>query len=239
LDRGESVVRILIAQEQSLFRDALKLALDTEEDLDVAAEAGDAEAAVQATERAKPDVVILDARLPTVNGAHTGCLIKERLPECKILVLADEQDQRILRDGLGCGASGYLTKSSSVSEVTEAVRALHRGETLIPPVMLGPLLSQLIGRRREHEHALLKISELSRREREVLGLVARGSSTNAIAKELVISPETARTHVQNILNKLDVHSRLEAAAFVIESGLLDHLPHNGQKPVASAEPRGK
>ena len=94
---------------------------------------------------------------------------------------------------------------------------------LIPPVLLGPLLTDLIERRREHENAFMRLAELSAREREVLALVARGLTTAAIGQKLVISPETARTHIQNILGKLELHSRLEAATFVIENGLLDHL----------------
>jgi two-component system NarL family response regulator len=217
-------VRVLIAHEHGVFRDALKIALAAEKDIEVAAAAGDGIEALAAAEETTPDVAILDASLPNFDGIRTSCALKERVPDCRVLVLADIEDQQILTDGLGCGASGYLTKSSPMAAVVDAVRALHRGETLIPPDMLGPLLNDLIGRRHEHEHALLKITDLSRRERQVLALVARGFRTAAIADELVISPETARTHVQNVLGKLDLHSRLEAAAFVIENGLLDHLP---------------
>ncbi len=99
--------------------------------------------------------------------------------------------------------------------------------------MLGPLLSELIGRRNEHEEALLRLADLSPRERQVLGLVARGMKTGGIAEELVISTETARTHVQNILTKLGVHSRLEAATFVIENGLVDHLDSPVGRTLAS------
>jgi DNA-binding NarL/FixJ family response regulator len=151
-------------------------------------------------------------------------MITERVPECRIIVLAAVEDQRVLTDGLGCGARGYLTKDSSVEDLVDAVRAVARGETLIPPPMLGPLLTELIDRRQQHEQALMKLTALSPREREVLALLAQGAKTSAIADSLVISPETARTHVQNILGKLGAHSRLEAAAFVIENGLLEHLP---------------
>jgi DNA-binding NarL/FixJ family response regulator len=104
--------------------------------------------------------------------------------------------------------------------------------------MLGPLLSELMDQRRGHESALLKLGDLSRRERQVLGLVARGTKTAIIAEMLVISPETARTHVQNILTKLGVHSRLEAAAFVIENGLLDHLDGRGAATLERSRQRG-
>jgi len=217
------VLRILVADEQGLFRSALKAALDAGGGLAVVAEAAEGEEAVAAAEKSRPDVAILSTGLPTVDGVRASCMIRERLPDCRIIVLAAWQDQRVLTDGLGCGANGYLTKDSSLEELVEAVRAVARGETLIPPPMLSPLLDDLLDRRRQHENALLRLTELSPREREVLALVARGAKTSAIADTLVISSETARTHIQNILSKLQVHSRLEAAAFVIENGLLDHL----------------
>ena len=129
----------------------------------------------------------------------------------------------MLAEGLGCGASGYLTKDCTLAEVIEAVRGVARGDVLVPPAMLGPLLSDLLVRKKSHDEALLRLSRLSTRERQVLALVARSKKTAEIADALVISPETARTHVQNILTKLGVHSRLEAASFVIEHGLVTHL----------------
>ena len=214
---------ILIASDQRLYREALKTALERELDLVVVAEAADGEEAIAAAERLHAEVVVLSSDLPGFDGAQPSCLLKNRVPESRIVVLADAQDQRLLTDGLGCGASGYLTKDCSLSELLETVRGVARGEVLIPPTMLGPLLSELIGRRNEHEAALLRLGGLSPRERQVLSLVARGMKTSEIAEALVISTETARTHIQNTLTKLGVHSRLEAASVVIENGLLDHL----------------
>jgi two-component system nitrate/nitrite response regulator NarL len=229
-------LQVLIADEHGIFRDALRAALEREPDLEVVGEAAEGPEAVAAVERTRPDVAILSATLATSSGVRASCLIRERAPDCRTIVLADVEDQRQLTDGLGCGASGYLTKGCSLEELVEAVRAVARGETLIPPIMLGPLLSNLLDQRRDHESALLKLGELSPREREVLALVARGAKTTAIAETLVISPETARTHIQNILTKLDIHSRLEAASFVIENGLLEHL--NGRGLAAALEHSG-
>lgn len=219
----EGKLRILIADEGGLFREALGTALEREPDFEVVQEALDGATAVAEAERSGADVVILSVGPSVYNGVRASCQIREQVPRCRVIALADSEDHRLLAENLGCGASGYLTKDCSLSELAEAVRAVARGETLIPPRMLGPLLSDLIERRHDHESALLKIAELSPREREVLALLACGAKTNAIAETLVISPETARTHIQNILTKLDVHSRLEAATFVIESGLLDRL----------------
>jgi two-component system NarL family response regulator len=223
-ERAEvGVVRILVAHSARLHRGAIAAALECERDLHVVAEADNAAEAVEACDRLQPDVAILDGHLPGYEVVKPGCAIKERNTQCAILVLADANDLGMLTDGLGCGARGYLTKDCSIAELVDAVRAVSNGETLIPPVMLGPLLSDLLERRRDHETAFMRMAELSSREREVLALVARGHTTAAIGETLVISPETARTHIQNILGKLGLHSRLEAATFVIENGLLDHL----------------
>lgn len=226
---SSKAVRVLVAHSVRLHRDAVRAALEAEADLEVVAEAADAAGAVEACVAARPDVAILDAMLPDYAEVQPGCAIRDRNNGgCRILVVADASDLVTLTDGLGCGARGYLTHDASIAELVEAVRLVARGETLIPPPMLGPLLDDLVERRHEHEHALLQLSELSAREREVLALLARGKKTADIAEELVISPETARTHAQNILAKLGLHSRLEAATFVVGNGLLDYLPPVGR-----------
>jgi DNA-binding NarL/FixJ family response regulator len=223
VDETNGSVRILLADEQSLFREAVRVVLTAESDLVVVGEAKDGLQAIAEAERTRPDVAMLDASLPNCDGIRATLLIKERVPECRILVLGDDENQDTLIDALSAGANGYLTKESPLSDLLAATRALHRGETLIPPRMLGGLLARLIARQREQDMAIKRISKLSRREREVLGLLVDGSDNDRIAQALVISPETARTHIQNVLSKLGVHSRLEAAAFVVQNGLLDEL----------------
>ena len=116
-----------------------------------------------------------------------------------------------------------LTKGCPLSELIDATRAIHQGETLVPSRMLGPLLARLIHRRRERDEAAKRIGRLTRREREVLGLLSQGISNEGIAQALVISPETARTHIQNVLGKLGVHSRLEAAAFARQNQTAEEM----------------
>ena len=218
-----SNVRILLADEQSLFREAVKVVLGSEEDLEVVAEARDGMQAVSEAERVQPDVALIDAGLPNCDGVSATALIHERVPNCRILILAIEEDHRTLIESLEAGASGYLTKASPLGELIEAARTVHRGQILIPPGMLGPLLAALIWRRRAEDEAMRKVARLTRREREVLALLAAGSDNDGIAQRLVISPQTARTHIQNVLGKLGVHSRLEAAAFVRMNNILDDL----------------
>ncbi|MGQ0668355.1 MAG: response regulator, partial [Actinomycetota bacterium] len=160
---GQAQVRILIADEQSLFREAVKVVLEAESDLQVVGEARDGIQAVSEAERARPDVALLNAGLPNCDGLRATSLIKERVPECQVLLLSNEEDQRTLIAALEAGASGYLTKECPLSELIDATRAIYRGETLVPPRMLGTLLSRLIRRRREQDEALRRVSRLTRR----------------------------------------------------------------------------
>jgi DNA-binding NarL/FixJ family response regulator len=220
---GDKRVRILLAEGHSLFREAVRAVLQSEPDFEVVAEAPGGLEAVEQSERTRPDVAFLGAELPNCDGVKAGAMIKERSPDCKIVILADSDDQTTLVDAVEAGASGFLTKQCPLADLIEAARAVNRGETLIPQRMLGGLLSRLIRRRREEEEALRCAAGLTRREREVLALLADGADNETIAQALVISPQTARTHIQNILGKLEVHSRLEAAAFVIQNGIFDDL----------------
>ena len=219
----EETIRVLLADEQSLFREAVRVVLSNEDDLVVVAEARDGLQAIAESERVQPDVALLDADLPNCDGIRATEQISLRVPGCRVIVFSGQQDERVLVQALEAGASGYLSKESPLIDLIEATRAVHRGEALVPPRMLGALLQRLIHRRRERDDALRRLAGLTRREREVLALLAQGADNDGIAQQLVISPETARTHIQNVLGKLAVHSRLEAAAFVIQNGILDDL----------------
>jgi len=216
-------IRIVLADEQSLFREAVRAVLEHEPDLEIVGEARDGLQAVAEAERTIPDIVLLDADLPNCDGLRATRLIRETSPKTRVLVLSNDEDLAVLAGALEAGASGFLTKACPLSELIDATRAIHEGETLVPARMLGPLLSRLIHRRREHDEGSKRLARLTRREREVLGLLAEGISNEGIAQALVISPETARTHIQNLLGKLGVHSRLEAAAFARQIELNEEL----------------
>jgi DNA-binding NarL/FixJ family response regulator len=216
-------IRVLLADEQSLFREAVKVVLSAEDDLVVVGEAHDGLQAVAEAERVRPDVALLDANLPNCDGIRATEQISVRVPDCRVIVFSGQEDEHVLVRALEAGASGYLSKESPLADLIDATRAVHRGEALVPPRMLGALLQRLIHRRRERDDALRRMAKLTRREREVLALLAQGADNDGIAQQLVISPETARTHIQNVLGKLGVHSRLEAAAFVTQNGILNDL----------------
>lgn len=216
-------IRILLADQHLLFREAIKMVVGTEGGLEVVAEAQDSAQAAAAAARVRPDIALVDADLRSRQGVHAAALIADKAKDCRIVVLGEEGDQATLVEAVEVGARGYLTKQMPLGELIDAIRAIHNGETLIPRPMLGALLSSLLARRGERDAARSRMAQLTRREREVLSLLARGANNQLIASTLFISPNTARTHVQNLMPKLGVHSRLEAAAFVTQSGLLKDL----------------
>ncbi|MGZ8629909.1 MAG: response regulator [Actinomycetota bacterium] len=216
-------IRVLLADGHALFREAVTSVLEGEGDIVVVGDAGEGSEAIAEAGRTHPDCVFLDDQLGALDAVEATRRIKDRLPDCAVILLASEEDEATLVATIEAGASGYLTKDNPVSELIDAVHTVHRGEVVVPPHMLGPLLSGLIRRRKEKDEAAHRMSRLTRREREVLALLADGAGNEGIAETLVISPQTARTHVQNLIAKLGVHSRLEAAMFVARNGMLREL----------------
>jgi two-component system, NarL family, response regulator DevR len=221
-------LKILFCGEQALFREAIGFALSQAAEMEVVAELDDAAAAVRIARRTRPDVAFIDVGLP-VGDLHVVSEFAEQVPECSVIVMARREEEALLLRAVLAGASGFLTRRAHLTELLDAARAVHRGEAVIPAASLRWLLSELAGLRRERAEALTRLSGLSNRERQVLAYVSRGADNRAIARALRISPETARTHVQNMLGKLGVHSRLGAAAFVgrhrdVEDALAREVP---------------
>jgi two-component system nitrate/nitrite response regulator NarL len=223
----ESGLTIVLADRECVFREALSVALRAEPDLEVAAEMSDIDLTFAEVRRTSPDVILLDADLPNDTLAGAVSTLRECSSRSQVFVLAREPDHDVLAEALEAGASGYETKEATLTELIDAVRIVGRGGFSVPGSMMSTLLTGLFRRRRTHDEALRRLSQLTRRERQVLSLLARCGDTNRIARELVISPETARTHIQNVLGKLGVHSRLEAAAFVLENQILEDLVADG------------
>jgi DNA-binding NarL/FixJ family response regulator len=217
----ERRVTLLLADDHALFREAVRAALSSESGLEIVAEAHDGREAVAKASRMRPNVALVDASLPNCDAIRATELIVERIPDCRVIILGDSEDEKLLVQAVEAGASGFLTKASPLRTLVDAVKRVDAGETLIPGGMLGALLARLVNRRHQQDDALRMMVRLTRREKEVLGLLAQGADNDAIAGALVMSPQTARTHIQNILGKLGVHSRLEAAAFVVRNGLQD------------------
>ena len=221
MERDE--IRILLADAQPLFVDAVRSAMEAESDLRVVATARDGMQAVEDAERERPDVAVVDLDLPNGDGLQSTRLITELVPDCRVLILAEHEEAEPLLRAIQAGASGFLARSSLLRELVEAARRLRSGMMAIPDHLLPGLIKALVQRRRERMDAMPRMSALTGRERQVLGLLASGAGNELIGQLLVISPETARTHVRNALAKLGVHSRLEAVAFMTRTGILEEL----------------
>jgi DNA-binding NarL/FixJ family response regulator len=209
-------IRVLVADRQVLFRQALHSILEEEPDLSVVGEIGEADEVVPEAERTRPDVILLDEALSIGSGRHPASVLRRVLPECQVVVIAAAEDDAGLLAAVEAGVVGYITRDVGLNDLIEGTREVHRGEALIPSRMLPSLLASLLERRNQEREALIRLSRLTAREREVLELLAAGAKNVVIANALMISPDTARTHVQNLLAKLGVHSRLEAAAFAVQ-----------------------
>ncbi len=219
---GGDIIRVLIADDQALFRRGLYVVLGTEDKIEVVAEAENGEEAIARTEELAPDVVLMDVRMPRVNGIDAARRIREISPSTKILMLTVSDEEDDLYEAIKAGANGYLLKEISVEEVAEAIRAVAQGQSLISPSMASKLLNEFNAlAKRAEERNQYPAPTLTSRELEVLRLVARGMSNREIADDLFISENTVKNHVRNILEKLHLHSRMEAVIYAVRTRLLD------------------
>jgi DNA-binding NarL/FixJ family response regulator len=217
-------IRTLIVDDHALFRRGLEIVLVSEPDIDVVGEAGDGAEAIEKASESLPDVVLMDVRMPRSSGIEACRAIKEVAPSAKIVILTMSDEEEDLFEAIRAGASGYLLKDISLDEVAEAVRAVHGGQSLISPSMAGKLLTEfaaLAGRDQEEPPQQVPAPKLTEREMQVLKLVARGMNNRDIAKELFISDNTVKNHVRNILEKLQIHSRMEAVMVAVREKLIE------------------
>jgi DNA-binding NarL/FixJ family response regulator len=216
-------ISILLADGKALFREALRTILECEGGFRVVAEVEDGASAIMEAERTRPVLALLDAGLRDCTTARATRAIRERVPDCRVVVLSDDENLQTLVETLDSGAIGFVPRTAAFVDLIDAVLCVARGEVVVPRTMLANLLEQLLSRKRLQSELVERISRLTIRQREVLRLLTQGADNDMIAARLVISPETARTHVQNLIRKLGVHSRLEAAAILTRTGLVDEL----------------
>jgi two-component system NarL family response regulator len=218
----EDTVSVLIVDDHALFRRGLQMVLEGEPDIDVVGEASDGQEAVERAERTSPDVVLMDVRMPKRSGIEATRAIKDMLPSTKILMLTISDEEADLYEAIKAGASGYLLKEISIDEVANAVRAVQQGQSLISPSMASKLLTEFAAMvKRRDERSQVPGPRLTERELEVLKLVAKGMNNRDIGAELFISENTVKNHVRNILEKLHLHSRMEAVVYAVREKLLD------------------
>ncbi len=206
--------------DQELFRRGLTMLLGVEDDIEVVGEAGDGVAATELAAAAVPDVILMDVRMPKRSGIEACVAIKEVAPTARIIMLTVSDEEVDLYDAVKNGASGYLLKDSSIDEVAQAIRVVADGQSLISPSMAIKLLDEFKQMSRT-DRQQVPSPRLTDRELEVLKLVAQGLNNREIAKRLFISENTVKNHVRNILEKLQLHSRMEAVMYAVREKLLD------------------
>ena len=213
-------IRVVVVDDQELFRRGLVMLLGVEPGIEVVGEAGDGVSAGDLVAATMPDVVLLDVRMPKGSGLQACVRIKELAPSVRIIMLTVSDEEGDLYESIKNGASGYLLKDSSIDEVAQAVRVVAEGQSLISPSMAVKLIDEFKEMARaDREQALTP--RLTERELEVLRLVARGLNNRDAAKQLYISENTVKNHVRNILEKLQLHSRMEAVMYAVREKLLD------------------
>jgi DNA-binding NarL/FixJ family response regulator len=218
-------MRVLVADDHSLFRDGIVSLLEAA-GFDVVGQVGDGQAAVEAVLHLRPDLVLMDITMPQMSGLEALHLIKAKLPETQVVMLTVSDDDADLFEAVKCGAQGYLLKSLNASEFLEMLRGLEYGEAALTRKSAARLLEGFADLSRPSSEPL---DSLTQREVDILHLVAEGLSNKAIAQGLSVSENTVKYHMKNILQKLGVQNRTEAATHAIRTGLLKSDP-SGQPP---------
>jgi len=222
---GLEPIRTLIVDDHALFRRGLEMVLEAEPDIELVGEASDGEEAVEKAGESLPEVILMDIRMPRTSGIEACRALKELVPSTKIVMLTISDEEEDLFEAIRAGASGYLLKDIPLDEVADTVRAVNGGQSLINPSMAGKLLTEFatLARRDDDDSRSQQVPapKLTDREMQVLKLVARGMNNRDIAKELFISENTVKNHVRNILEKLQIHSRMEAVMVAVREKLIE------------------
>lgn len=221
LGEARERIRIVIADDHDLYRRGMQAVIGLEPDLEIVAEAGSGGEAVEKVFEFEPDVVLLDVRMPGNSGIEACTAIKEKAPRTKILILTASDDEADLFSAIKAGASGYLLKDLPTEEIADSVRLVHSGQSVIPPHMAGQLIAEFSRLSNEPPKDAQVGPRLTDRELEVLSLVAKGKANKEIATLLFISENTVKNHVRNILEKLQLHSRVEAALYALRRNLIE------------------
>jgi len=211
------MIRLLLVDDQDVVRIGISAILSTEEDIEVVATAADGAEALYLVERHLPDLVLMDLKMPVMNGIQATRLIRERFPSVKVLVLTTYDADEWVFDAIRAGAAGYLLKDSSREDLLKAIQLTMQGQTAVDPAVAGKLFTHVVHNITPVESRLME--NLSEREREILKLIAQGLNNRAIAEKLYLSEGTVRNYVSAILAKLEVSDRTQAAIIALRHGI--------------------
>lgn len=209
-------LRVLLVDDHKLFRSGVKALLARQADIEVVGEAADGLDGVQQARQLRPDVILLDLHMPGVSGRDAVRTLSEELPGTRVLMLTVSEDADDLLDTLHAGAAGYLLKNIDAEYFVDAIRRAAGGDSVVSPEMTGKLVA---GLKRAAAAPVPEKDLLSAREREILAALARGASNKEIAREFELAESTVKIHVQNILRKLNLTSRVQAAVYAVEHGM--------------------
>ncbi|MEM9136747.1 MAG: response regulator transcription factor [Cyanobacteria bacterium P01_F01_bin.42] len=206
------MIQVVLVDDQSLVREGLKSLLEAQPDIRIVAEADNGQKALEVIKQVAPDVVLMDVRMPVMDGVAATQAIAEQFPQIKVLILTTFDDEAFVGDAVRAGAKGYLLKDTPSTELAEAIRMLHKGYTQLGPGILEKAMQSQPSTGGQAD--VTQFSELTPREQEVLQLIAAGKSNREIAGELYIAERTVKNHVNSILRTLDVRDRTQAALLV-------------------------
>jgi DNA-binding NarL/FixJ family response regulator len=217
------VIRVLLVDDQAMVRAGFRMILDGEEDIEVVGEASDGDRVATAVLELRPDVVLMDVQMPRVDGIAATRQLSDlplRGPRPRVLVLTTFERDDYVEEALRAGASGFLLKNAPPEDLVHAIRVVADGEALLAPSITRRLIERMVSVPRARTEDSPDLERLTEREREVLRLMARGSSNAEIAAEMVISATTVKTHVSNVLSKLRLRDRVHAVVFAYEHGVV-------------------
>jgi DNA-binding NarL/FixJ family response regulator len=214
-----SPIRVLLADDHAIVRAGVRMLLETDAELEIVGEAGNGREAVALSDELRPDVIVMDIMMPDMDGFEATREIKKKHPECNVLVLSMYDNEQYFFEILSAGASGYLPKKAAPTSLIEAVRTVQGGGVYLYPTVARSLVEDYV--RRVHEGGEKETYDgLTEREREVLTLIAEGDTTQEIALALHISVKTVERHRSNIMDKLNLHNRIELTKYAIRKGLI-------------------
>ena len=217
-------IRVLIIDDHTLFRSGIKLLLERQAGFAVVGEAGSALDGVKRAKKLKPDVILLDLHMPDIGGLQVIALLREEMPTAQIIMLTVSEDAEDLLEALRAGARGYLLKNRETDFLLDAIRRAAKAESVMSPLMANKLADAIRQPEKASNASDSSLEKLSPREREVITMLARGASNKEIARSLDLVESTVKIHVQGILRKLNLSSRVQAAVFAVEHGLTSQ-PH--------------
>jgi DNA-binding NarL/FixJ family response regulator len=216
------VIRVLLADDQALIRSGLQVLLDGEDDIEVVGEAADGDEALVEARNLRPDVILMDIRMPGLDGVEATRRIAAdaELGQVKVLIMTTFENDEYVFEALRSGASGFLIKETDPDELLRGVRTVAAGDSLLSPSVTGRLIAEVAALPRSGRSSATVLEELTKREREVMALVAGGLTNAEIAERLVVSPATAKTHVSRAMRKLHAHDRAQLVVLAYQTGMV-------------------